>query len=245
MSSIIAGTNTPRACKSSRIQQTSKHTENLNPNTPPSCSVKKSQKPKIPNPNPNSPQTKIRRRKFVVAKKKQKEIGDSGDGDSGSKDLNCNCKEKNRKCVCVAYRNLRKSQEEFFKNRVDEEEEEEEHEEEIPEIDRVVVEKPKEGDVGLGLIVKRSRERLREEVRESVTQIGSGKVQSLVKAFEKLLFEPESKDDDRKDEEKEEKGSGSSFCAEDLVLTSQNLGLDQRASVSSSWDGSRGRFDSA
>jgi len=66
---------------------------------------------------------------------------------------------------------LRKSQEEFFKNKVDEDEEE---------IPSVVVEKEEEG---LALIVKRSRERLREEVRESVTQIESGKVKSLVKAF--------------------------------------------------------------
>ena len=52
MFSIIIGT--------SKIQQTSKHTENLNPNTNlnPSCFNKKSHKPK--NPNPNSPQTKIR-----------------------------------------------------------------------------------------------------------------------------------------------------------------------------------------
>lgn len=172
-----------------------------------------------------------------------KEGGD--DGDSGV--LNCNCKEKNRKCVCVAYRNLRKSQEEFFKNRVDEDEEEEEHEEEIPEIDNVVVEKQKEGDVGLGLIVKRSRERLREEVRESVTQIGSGKVQNLVKAFEKLLFEPKNEDEDGKEEKEVRENddvSGSSFCASDLILTSQNLGLDPRASVSSSWDGSRGSLTS-
>lgn len=49
-----------------------------------------------------------------MGKKKQKEDVKEGgdDGDSGV--LNCNCKEKNRKCVCVAYRNLRKSQEEFF-----------------------------------------------------------------------------------------------------------------------------------
>jgi hypothetical protein len=190
-----------------------------------------------------------------VAKKKQKEIGKegssgpSGDGDADSRVLICNCKEKNRKCVCVAYHNLRKSQEEFFKNRDHEEEDNEE--EEIAEIDSVVVEKEveKQGEV---LIVKRSRERLREEVRESVTQIGSGKVKNLVKAFEKLLFEPDSKDEDQKEEndekevkENDKKVSGSSFCPSDLILTSQNLGLDPRASVSSSWDGSRGRFDYA
>jgi len=65
----------------------------------------------------------------------------------------------------------------------------------------------------------------------------------LVKAFEKLLFEPKNEGDDQKEEE--EKESGSSFCATDLVLTSQNLGLDPHASISSSWDGYCGRFDFA
>ncbi|KAK2359510.1 TPX2 (targeting protein for Xklp2) protein family [Trifolium repens] len=240
-----------RVCRS-KSQQTPKNTENVNPNTPPpSCSSKKPRNPI----NPNSVRNKLRQRKFVVvAKKKQKEIGKegssgpSGDGDADSRVLICNCKEKNRKCVCVAYHNLRKSQEEFFKNRDHEDEDNEE--EEIAEIDSVVVEKEveKQGEV---LIVKRSRERLREEVRESVTQIGSGKVKNLVKAFEKLLVEPDSKDEDQKEEndekevkENDKKVSGSSFCPSDLILTSQNLGLDPRASVSSSWDGSRGSLTS-
>ncbi|GAU19838.1 hypothetical protein TSUD_170640 [Trifolium subterraneum] len=232
-----------RVCRS-KPQQTPKHTENVNPNTPPpSCSSKKLRNPI----NPNSVvRNKLRQRKFVVAKKKQKEIGKEGgsgqpssDGDVDSRVLICNCKDKNTKCVCVAYHNLRKSQEEFFKNRDHEEEDNEE--EEIGEIDSVVVEKEVEKQ-GEGLIVKRSRERLREEVRESVTQIGSGKVKNLVKAFEKLLFEPDSKDEDQKEED-DKKVSGSTFCPSDLILTSQNLGLD-RASVSSSWDGSRGSLTS-
>ncbi|CAJ2669067.1 unnamed protein product [Trifolium pratense] len=232
-----------RVCRS-KSQQTPKHTENVNPNTPPpSCTSKKPRNPI----NPNSVRNKLRQRKFVVvAKKKQKEIGKeggsrpSGDGDVDSRVLICTCKEKNRKCVCVAYHNLRKSQEEFFKNR--DHQEEDDVEDEIGEIDSVVVEKEvvKQGE---GLIVKRSRDRLREEVRESVTQIGSGKVKNLVKAFEKLLFEPDSKDEDQKEED-DKKVSGSTFCPSDLILTSQNLGLDPRASISSSWDGSRGSLTS-
>lgn len=252
MSSNTAGasstlaTTTPRSCRS-KIQETPKHTENLNPNiqnppnsNSPSSSAKKSQKPK----NPNSPRNKIRQRKFVVAKKKSKKEDQKEGGDAVSTAPFCNCKEKNKKCVCVAYHNLRKSQEEFFKNR-DHDDEEEEEVEEVAEIDSVVVEKQD----GLNLVVKRSRERLREEVRESVTQIGSGKVMNLVKAFEKLQFEPNSKDEDKKVEEEKEtrendKVSGcSSFSPSDLILTSQNLGLDPHDSVSSSWDSARGRFD--
>ncbi|KAK9741199.1 hypothetical protein RND81_03G088400 [Saponaria officinalis] len=57
-----------------------------------------------------SPKKKIRERKFVVAKKNNRKKQDSG--------VNCKCKEKiNGKCLCVAYENLRASQEEFFKSR--------------------------------------------------------------------------------------------------------------------------------
>ena len=37
--------------------------------------------------------------------------------------------------------------------------------------------------------------------------------------------------------------SSSSFRPSDLFLTSENLGLDRRPSVSSSWDGSVGRYE--
>ena len=36
--------------------------------------------------------------------------------------------------------------------------------------------------------------------------------------------------------------SSSSFCPSDFCLTSENLGLDSRISLSSSWDGSHGRL---
>ncbi|KAL5095829.1 hypothetical protein RYX36_000156 [Vicia faba] len=225
MSSITAGTATPRSCRS-KPQQTPKHTENLNPNVSPS--PKKVQKQPR---NPNSPQTKIRQRKFVAVKKKHED--DGGSGSNSTMVAHCNCKEK--KCVCVAYRNLRKSQEDFFKNLNHDVDNEEEEEKVDDEIESDFVEKvDNEG------AVKRSRERLREEVRESVVQIGSGKVMSLVQAFEKLLFEPDSKDEDEKQVKEDGENvrvSGSSFCAADLILTCQNLGLDPNASVSSSLDG--------
>ncbi|KAB2599710.1 hypothetical protein D8674_009981 [Pyrus ussuriensis x Pyrus communis] len=64
------------------------------------------------NPIVRSPQNKIWERKFVIAKKKSKK-----------ENLNvaCKCKEKgnSKMCLCVAYENLRASQEEFFKKRND------------------------------------------------------------------------------------------------------------------------------
>ncbi|XP_058739285.1 microtubule-destabilizing protein 60-like [Vicia villosa] len=239
MSSITAGTTTPRSCRS-KPQPTPKHTENLNPNVSPSPK----KVPKQPR-NPNSPQTKIRQRKFIVAKKKPKDDGGLG---SSSTVAHCNCKEK--KCVCVAYRNLRKSQEDFFKNLNRDDDNEEEEEKVNDEIESGFVEKQEGGDGVGGLnFVKRSRERLREEVRESVAQIGSGKVMNLVQAFEKLLFEPNSDSKDENGKQVKEDGenarvSGSLFCAEDLILTCRNLGLDPNASVCSSLDGSRGSLTS-
>ncbi|KAK7295436.1 hypothetical protein RJT34_18345 [Clitoria ternatea] len=111
-----------------------------------------------------------------------------------------------------------------------------------------------------------------EGVRESVPGSGSGKVMNLVKAFEKLLSIP--KDGDEEEDHKEESiendnnkvgkwalpglqfhapsetevsaaaAGGSSFCPPSFVLTSENLGLDNRVSVSSSWDSSRGSVSS-
>ncbi|KAL9323502.1 hypothetical protein ACSQ67_008359 [Phaseolus vulgaris] len=119
---------------------------------------------------------------------------------------------------------------------------------------------------------RRERDRLLEEARNSVPENGFGKVMHLVKAFEKLLTIPkiskekdhtEDQDQDQDLGEKGDKnkvmkwalpglqfeatsGSGfSSFCHNsDLVLTSENLGLDQGISVSSSWDSSRASVSS-
>ncbi|KAK7273343.1 hypothetical protein RIF29_14392 [Crotalaria pallida] len=118
----------------------------------------------------------------------------------------------------------------------------------------------------------KKRDRLMEVAKVSVPESGggSGKVMNLVKAFEKLMNLSDSKDEEQNKEEKEteegnngkvvmkwpmaglqfsrdlktdEKESCSSFCPPDSVLTSESLGLDQQASLSSSWDSSRIRFD--
>ncbi|CAI0386446.1 unnamed protein product [Linum tenue] len=107
--------------------------------------------------------------------------------------------------------------------------------------------------------VKRRRERFLEEARKSAPE--NGKVMHLVKAFEKLLTVPKASKEDCDLEVEEEKKkvtqwalpgmqpppkqdgeaqeSSSSLCASDLFLTSENLGLDSRLSISSSWDGSQ------
>ncbi|KAM1009767.1 hypothetical protein FF1_045161 [Malus domestica] len=113
--------------------------------------------------------------------------------------------------------------------------------------------------------IKRRRDKLLEEARKSVPE--RGKVMYLVQAFEKLFSIPSSKDLDEQNGEEEaaeeigkkaEKWtlpglqpppktpetqvSSSSFFPSDLCLTLENLGLDPRPSVSSSWDGSLGRL---
>lgn len=112
----------------SKNQESSRNSENTNPNLshvspagPKHSSSKsaKSQKSAPKNPNPvviYSPQHKIRQRKFVRAKKNQKKEDKSGSVVTTT----CKCKDKSegnpKKCLCVAYENLRASQEEFFKN---------------------------------------------------------------------------------------------------------------------------------
>ncbi|KAK3006465.1 hypothetical protein RJ639_017744 [Escallonia herrerae] len=124
--------------------------------------------------------------------------------------------------------------------------------------DQEEVESPR--DVG-STNVKRRRDRLLEEARESVPETGSGRVMHLVQAFEKLLSIPKMKDSDQTDEKEledtkngmkwalpglqqppprapETQVSSSSFCPSDFFLTSESLGLD--FGVSSSLDSSQG-----
>ncbi|TKY65113.1 TPX2 protein [Spatholobus suberectus] len=268
-----AASPTPRGSRS-KTRDPSRNLENFDPNKhspvpKPSCSfsssssssplASKSQRPNPKNPTAvgyYSPQNKIRQRKFLVAKKKKER--EEEEGGAGS----CKCRgsgaNKNNKCVCVAYNNLRKSQEEFFKNNDDDEEGVSETESEC------AVEEEKEGELGgnevCSLVAKRRRERLMEEARESVPQSGSGKVMHLVKAFEKLLSVPATKEDEESQEKDNKVGkwalpglqqvpttsevSGSLFCPPNCVLTSENLGLDPGASVSSSWDSGRASVSS-
>ncbi|KAG2711012.1 hypothetical protein I3760_04G057600 [Carya illinoinensis] len=284
----------------SKIQENLKLAENLNPNvshsspgpklgSSPVIKSAKAQKPAAKNPNPvlYSRRNKIRERKFVVAKRNSK-------NENFGSNVECKCKEKARggnitKCLCMAYENLRVSQEEFFKNRIEEVGEpdqlkgsdisESELEVEIENglmLQDLKIEDGYEGqeeenefspandtDSQIGSSsIKRRRDKLLEEARKSVPDPGSGRVMHLVKAFEKLLSIPSSKDLDEKDEKEEEETkkkamkwalpglqapkvpetqvSSSSFCPSDLFLTSENLGLDSPISVSSSWDSSQG-----
>ncbi|KAJ6290393.1 hypothetical protein OIU78_026175 [Salix suchowensis] len=255
-----------------------------------------------------SPRNKIRERRFVVAKKKSKK----GALNSNPTPVDCKCKEKYgdnvNKCLCVAYETLRASQEEFFKNRNDEEKGEtdkekgsdykamiEFEEEEIKnhfvaqnlEIEdrdgsdtQYSCESEKSGQMGSSTI-KRRRDKLLEDARNSAPD--SGKVKHLVDAFEKLFTLPNPKESDKTEEDEikenrkkamqwalpglqhpkvlpeteyssssfslprfqpadvsETNVSSSSFCPSDFCLTSENLGLDSRISLSSSWDGSQG-----
>lgn len=251
-----AGTVTP--IKDQHGSRSKKQAENLNPNVSPGPKSAKSQKSasKNQNPNPNpvfqSPRKKIRERKFVVAKKK---------GKKENPKVDCKCKEKgnSNKCLCVAYENLRASQEEFFKTRNAQGESDRADRELEEEIEKGLLIQDQEFDdrdptdeTGCST-TKRRRDRLLEEARKSVPE--RGKVMHLVQAFEKLLTIP--KEEDEPEEESGNKAtkwalpglqppeaqeSSSTFCPSDLFLTSENLGLDRRPSVSSSWDGSLGRY---
>lgn len=307
LASSDAGTVNPvkESVSRSKNQESFRNSENTNPNVShvspgpkpsnsPVVKSEKSQKSATKNPNPVicSPQHKIRQRKFVVAKKNPKKE------DEGPT-VTCKCKEKSggnpKKCVCVAYESLRASQEEFFKNRGDQDHQSkagdraESELEEVIEMSLMIQDlrieedrckekaedcKSENADAGetespdqMGSsTVKRRRDKLLEEARNSVPESGSGRVMHLVKAFERLRSIPISKESDEKEEEEKEKleenktkpmkwalpglqlpketenevSSSSSFCpSSQLFLTSENLGLDPRASVSSSWDSRR------
>ncbi|XP_017614870.1 microtubule-destabilizing protein 60-like isoform X1 [Gossypium arboreum] len=190
----------------SKTRKFSKLSENSNPNISATKSSK-SQKYSSKDPVVYSPRNKLRERKFVVAKKKlKKERSDDSNPNVG---IDCKCKEKSsgnsKKCLCVAYENLRASQEDFFKNKAETE---------------VEVE-------------------VEEEAMDSVPE--AGKVMNLVKAFERLLTTPNSKESEDRSDEKEPKEENDNNKKKkalkwpsEFVLTAENLGLDRRFSASSS-----------
>ncbi|KAL3525875.1 hypothetical protein ACH5RR_014247 [Cinchona calisaya] len=278
-----------RKSNRSKIDEMSTKSENFNPNfspvsklsnSPAIKSARKTQKSASekckPDPNPMvSPpnKNKIRERKFVVAKKNSKR-----EKVNSSAAVVCKCDNKANKCFCVAYGILRASQEEFFKNggsALEKTERAEEGEkddgcadqvfDDFPERCRLEDENGGSCELGVsGSIIKRRRDKLLEDGRQSVPESGSGRVLHLVKAFEKLLSIPKSTDSEEKVEEEEEKEiedtrkgmkwalpclqppmlpetqvSSSSFCPSDFILTSESLGLDSH--VSSSLDSSQGR----
>lgn len=281
------------ACKNARVttpmkesyghrlknQECSKLPENFNPNvcrrspgsktlnSPVTSKSAKSLKSATKNPNSGVflPQNKIRQRKFVTAKSKPKKEDDA----VSSSSVTCKCKDKyKKKCPCVAYENLRASQEEFLKNQADEQNQSKACDESeiltttqegpIDEDGLTINETESPDQVGSSTM-KRQRDKLMEEARSSVPEGGCGRVMHLVKAFEKLLTIPCSKDCDEKEDnlvdEDQEKAtkwalpglqhppkapetevSYSSFCPSDLLLTSEILGLDPPNSSSSSCD---------
>ncbi|KAH7845512.1 hypothetical protein Vadar_003013 [Vaccinium darrowii] len=274
--------------RSKTSEKISKDCENSDPNvispssrlskSPAVKSAKKTQKSAAKNPNHPSPRNKIRERKFVVAKRNSKK-----EKKADAATVVCKCKDKgfgSQKCLCVAYDTLRASQEEFFKNRGgiiadngDGEIEEEndsvsqmlenangyaEKSEEVCDLGGNEVNESDPNEMGSSKI-KRTRDKLLEEARQSVPEAGFGKVMHLVKAFEKLLTIPKESDqnDEKESEDAEKNGmkwalpglqpkapetriSSSSFCPSDFFLTSESLGLDSR--VSSSLDSSHGSF---
>ncbi|KAH9603265.1 hypothetical protein KSS87_015923 [Heliosperma pusillum] len=212
-----------------------------------------------------SPKKKIRERKFVVAKKNNPNPKKQ---DSG---VNCKCKDKiNGKCLCVAYENLRASQEEFFKSRGSSSVVSEEHSDVVDivsEASEMGICEPEEGESPKGVgssTMKRRRDLLLEEARASVPE--SGKVMHLVKAFERLLTLPKKTEyNDEENAKNIKKGiqwalpglqqqqpppprapetddSSSPFCPGEYFFTAQSLGFD--AHVSSSLDSSRGSVSS-
>lgn len=231
-------------------------------------SAKKSaQKNPSPSPKPTqavfSPRNRIRERKFVVVAKKNSRKGKKEPAITESKaaEIDCKCGERkkgNMKCVCVAYETLRASQEEFFKNRIESEEDKEALEEccNLGNGDELEGKESGEPEKTGVSTMKRSRAKVVEEARQSVPV--SGKVMNLVEAFEKLtcfsnsktankIEENQTEEDTKKpvkleflEGEKEKNPWSSSFCPSEMVLTAKNLGLDPNASISSSWDSTRG-----
>ncbi|KAK9067192.1 hypothetical protein SSX86_014517 [Deinandra increscens subsp. villosa] len=235
-----------------KVTSKSKLTENVNPNvtspnskalnSPAIRSAIKSQKSETKKPDKicsPSPKHKIRERKFVVAKKNTKR-----EKNKALVSVDCKCKAgvNSSRCLCVAYETLRASQEDFFKNQS---EAALQKETEIAKPEG----KSEEDEVVETSGEKRRRDELVVVARQSIPEPRSGRVMNLVKAFETILTLPKSDDEIEKEQEEEKledekkrdskwEFSSSSFHKPDFVLTAENLGLG----VSSSLDGSRGRF---
>lgn len=238
--------------KSANPKRSAQKNQNQSPNPSPN-----------PNPKPSqavfSPRNRIRERRFVVVAKKNSRKGkkDPSPPAAGTTttvpEIDCRCGERKKgsaKCVCVAYETLRASQEEFLKKRSESEEKEEGCNLEEVEGGEESLEPEMIG------ALKRTRGKVVEESRRSVPE--SGKVMNLVEAFEKLTCFSANKEEEEQtvgdvrqqsklwEGEKEAHHTwSSSFCPNELVLTAKSLGLDPKASVSSSWDSSHNRLVSS
>lgn len=252
-------------------------------------SEKSAKKSDSRNPNPiqvASPwlKNKIRERKFVVAKKKSR----NEELNSSAAAVACDkCKKaigESSKCLCVAYQSLRASQEDFFNKRTEVDNDIDvdkpnkhtggdenqglklNHVGQNTGIDNEGGLEGKKSSENNGedgeLILKRSRDKLLEEARESVPETGSGRVMHLVKAFENLHLIRKTDDSGEKElEEVEDEKKGtkwdlpglqlstkvskpqvslSLYCPSDFVLTSESLGLGSTRSYS--LDSSQGRL---
>ncbi|GFP90397.1 protein tpx2 [Phtheirospermum japonicum] len=174
--------------------------------------------------SPSTKKKKIRERRFVVAKRKLNSPGG---------DVACEKCEKaigKSKCLCVAYENLRASQDDFYNNSGEIENEFEFIGSENTGIHNEG-EKEENGELGL----KRSRDRLLEAARQSVPETGSGRVMHLVMAFEKLRMIPKPGVSEEKEVESDKKAMKWALPGlhpSDFCLTSESLGLDSRRSYS-------------
>ncbi|KAF6171699.1 hypothetical protein GIB67_007220 [Kingdonia uniflora] len=215
-----------------------------------------------------SPKKKIQERRFVLVRKNQNATEPS----KGT----CQCEDKIgddiKKCPCVAYESLRASQEELFRNFKQSQEPNE-----AGKIVEAAVEGEHPGNAIIGETplednldseefevssemgsskMKRRREKVLEEARKSIPE--SGKVMHLVKAFERLLSIPRTKDENEDSKKgmkwalpglqqsriSETQSSTSSFCPPPEVsfTSSDNFGMDFR--VTASLDSNRGSFTS-
>ncbi|XP_073297756.1 microtubule-destabilizing protein 60-like isoform X5 [Primulina huaijiensis] len=252
-------------------------------------SKKSAKKSDSRSPNPirvDSPllKKKIRERKFVIAKKKSR----NEDLNSSAAGVVCEkCKKaigKSSQCWCLAYQSLRASQEDFFDKRAELSNEidvEKLNKHNVrDENERIKVnhvgqdtgidnegglegkDSSENNDEDVELILKRRRDKLLKEARESVPESGSGRVMHLVRAFENLHLI--RKADDSGDEESEQvldekKGTKWGlpglqqstkvsnpqvylplYCPSDIFLTSESLSLGSTRSYS--LDSSQGSF---
>ncbi|EPS70090.1 hypothetical protein M569_04686, partial [Genlisea aurea] len=125
---------------------------------------------------------KIRQRKFIMAKKKSKNLNSDPDPILHVACEKCKIEFGKSRCLCSVYESLKASQEEFFKNQNQELSSFGLENETLSE---------NSGDSG----IKRSRDEVLEEARQSIPEAGSGRVMHLVKAFEKLGMIPKSEDE--------------------------------------------------
>ncbi|KAG6408142.1 hypothetical protein SASPL_131145 [Salvia splendens] len=238
-SSKSGGAVTPAKGKTARskLNESLRHSENVNPNVSiPSLmfsnspfiikSEKSAKKSAFGNPNP-SPKQLIRERKFVIAKKRVRNQEQSSLGADAADCEKCKKAIGKSKCFCVAYESLRASHENFFKNRDETEDEVSDKLEEfdlMSQKEGVKLERKLEGDGSLSEINEENKTDADEFTENDDT------VDVDLLSDDGLEPQPTSP---------ETQVSSSSFCPSNFYLTSESLGLDLHRSYSfDSKDGS-------